>query len=371
MKKWLMTTALMLTLLAVLAGYKYTEITAEIAASNAIPEYSVTVEASYAEKIVYTPTVTSLGVAVAPQQLTLRNEQAGYITEVYYQSGAQVQKGEVIIQMDISEQKADLLAAKAKEKSANSSYLRAEKLGKTNYLSEETIEQSLSNLRVIKADIARINSIINRRTIKAPFTGILGIHQLRAGEYLNIDTELASFVGQNQGMWIDFSIPQFYGSIALGTQVQTHVVRTEAKSVQANMAATIIAADTSLSANARSQLYRAFIPQHVFNANDLIPNTALKVTVPVGESQTLYSIPSRAIRHDQQHSFVFQLSPAGDGFRAKKIPVEIIKNMNSKSYVVGELTTSVQIATAGSFKLYEGLLTHIKPQEPTAEVASW
>jgi membrane fusion protein, multidrug efflux system len=112
--RWLITIVVCLSVTALLAFIKVSEIQGILAAVAAQPEYSETVETTRPTPVNFQPHIDTLGVVAAPLQVVLRSELAGYITQVNAVSGARVLKGQVILQLDTSEQRANLASARAR-----------------------------------------------------------------------------------------------------------------------------------------------------------------------------------------------------------------------------------------------------------------
>ncbi|MGO1117563.1 efflux RND transporter periplasmic adaptor subunit [Rhodovibrionaceae bacterium A322] len=357
-KRWFVVLLVAIGVFGGFGYYKYQEIMGAMQAAEDQPEYSETVMARQPEPATYTPTVSALGVALAPQKVTLRNELAGYITAVNFPSGARVKKGDVLIQLDISEQQANLTSAKARIKLAKSLYNRAVQLKKNNIVSEEKVDQVLSELTVQQANIKAIESIINRRTIRAPFDGVIGIHQFEEGQYLDANTVITTLIGESEAMWVDFSLPQFYGELALGTVLTGRMVRAGELGQPPAFDATIIAGDSQISTAARSRLYRAVVQEP---SENLRHNASLEIRVPVGQSQAVQSIPLDAIRSDLAGKYLFVLDqqPDGQSYRARRVPVVIKRESGGVAYFTSSVTEQDLVATVGSFKLSPGLLVYV------------
>ena len=100
-KKWLLTLLACLSIAAVLVVYKVMDNRAAQQANASAPEYSETVDDAIVESIHYQPAVSVLGQVIAPQQVALRNEVASTVTDVNFESGAAVKKGQLLIQLNI------------------------------------------------------------------------------------------------------------------------------------------------------------------------------------------------------------------------------------------------------------------------------
>lgn len=358
-KRWIITGVLCLLFFVGLSAFKYVEISSAIEAANSMPEYFETVESETAQAAEYTSTVKALGEVIAQQQVTLRNELPGYITRVNFTSGASIKKGQVILQLDISEQLADLESAEARASLAQSVYDRDLDLRKSNAVSQESVDRSLSELNVIKADIARINSIINRKTIRAPFNGVIGIHQFERGQYLNPNTPITTLVGQKNEVWIDFSVPQFYGEVANGQTVRVKVIRSG--QVAPYFDAQVIAGNSVISSEGRSRLYRA---QASNTDLQLLHNTSVEVEVPTSALRPVISVSENAIQSDISDKFVYKLVPdeQPDFFRATRQPIAILGQQDDRVIIEGGLNEGDLIASAGAFKLREGVLVNVQPR---------
>lgn len=362
--RWLVAILVCVAVVSVLGTVKYLEITAAIAAQEAQPEYSETVESFTPETVSYTPTVKSLGVVVAPQQVTLRNELAGYITEVSFRSGASVGRGQTILQLDVSEQEANLASAQARARLAQAVYDRDLGLRESDAVSQETLERSRAELNVVTAEIAAINSIIHRKTIRAPFDGTIGIHRFEPGQYLDANTPITTIVGRNEQMWVDFSIPQFYGELAVGTIVRVRVVRSRRTAQDQFYDATVIAGDSSIASGSRSRLYRAVLP----NKEAIQHNAAVEVVAPVGTARRLLAVPTQSVRSGAEGPCVFVLDPdpGSSAYRARRAPVAIEGERGDVVYVAGEVQPEDLLAAAGSFKLRDGLLVYVADRPAVA-----
>ena len=358
-KRWIITVLACLALVSAFAIYKYFEIRSAIESVAAQPEYFEVVEVFTAQEVDHTPTVKTLGVAIAPKQVTLRNELPGYISAVNFRSGAYVEQGQVIIQLDVSEQQANLESAKARAELAQLIYDRDADLRKSNAVSQESVDRSRSELNVVKAEIEAIRSIINRKTIRAPFNGVIGIHQFEPGQYLQVNTEITTLVGRSDQMWIDFAVPQFYGELRVGTMVRARVVRSQTADEDPFFEATVIAGNSSISTDARSRLYRATVRTENLQ---LLHNASVEVEVPVGTQRALIAVPSTAVQSNVEGQFVFALDPEADeqSYRARRLAVSIQGEQGDLVYVSGALQANTIVAASGAFKLREGVLVHAK-----------
>ena len=127
-RRWSIIIAVCILIFALLAGFKVLQIREAIKFAESFPEPSETVEAITVSTAQVQPTITTLGSIVAPQTITLHNEIEGRITAVHFKSGATVKQGELLIELDSSEETARLHAVEARAELAQIDLKRVKKL---------------------------------------------------------------------------------------------------------------------------------------------------------------------------------------------------------------------------------------------------
>lgn len=366
--KWMIALAVIIVIVGGLVLYKVLDIRAEKAATENQPEYSESVESATAEVIAFQPKTQVLGEVIAPQKVELRNELAGRVQAVNFVSGERVTKGQLLIQMDISSELAELKSAEARAELAKATNKRIARLRNTNAVSEERYDQTLADLRVAEADIALLKATIEKKTLRAPFDAQTGIHQLEAGQYLEENTFVTTLVGELGYMWVDFSLPQFYAVLPMASKVQVLLAHEgEAAADAPTFDGEIVARDAIVSSEARSLYYRAKV---TLQDGVLIPNTVVSVKVPTAAAQQKIAVPSVSVLYSAAGPYVYRLIPeeATGGFRAKLQPVELGAEVNNYLIIESGLERGALVAAAGAFKLSEGLLAYLA--NPAAAVSS-
>ncbi|MDK2595104.1 efflux RND transporter periplasmic adaptor subunit [Pseudoalteromonas obscura] len=355
-KAWIATVVMIAALIGTMGYIKWIEMSAILAAASNTPEYSETVEATRVEKATYTQSVAVIGNAVAPDHVVLLSETSGVIKAVNYSSGERVKSGEVIIQLDIRSEQATLKAAIAKKKLVSSNYNRVKALSAHQAISQEELDTAQANLVVIEAEIEAIKNIIRKKTITAPFDGVLGIHSAKEGEFLNANTRVVSVTGDLGYMWVDFYIPQTYHKLGVGNQVHLQKVEESTVPLQAN--ASIVAVEDALQAGIRSRKYRAKVWR---SALEVDANEALSVHVPVRQYDNVISVPNMSVLRDVSGGYIFELIPTGgnEQFRAKRRQVEIIASDEHVTFLKPSVAPNSLVAAPGAFKLFDGVLVNI------------
>ena len=368
-KRWLITLSVCLAVFGALATYKVMQIRAAIAFGESFPEPSHTVEAATVERTQVQNRITTIATVVAPQTVDLRIELEGRISSINLQSGSVIKAGDILLQLDITEETARLKAAQARARLAKLDLERIQKLRKNRTVSEERLDQAEAQYDIARADMAELKATIDKKTLRAPFDARVGLHQLEVGEFLSANTVITRLVGLNDYIWVDFSLPLNQTQLPLDSVISVLPNRSGEQTLEGK----IIARDSIVSADSRNLMYRA----QVKNANDKLPhNTIVNVEVPLAESQTALSVPSSAIRYDALGSFVYLLDEDAEnkGYRARRQTVKIAADslsLTGETHLSTTITEGLQegqlIAANGSFKLRNQLLVFVK-QRPEVNV---
>ncbi len=351
---------------AALGLYKYNEIQTAIAMGAAFPEPAEAVEIYVVKSVQRRPSLSVTGEVVATQSATLQNELAGRIVRVGFAPGAQVAAGQVLLQLDISQEQAQLAEARADQKIARLALDRAQRLVKSGAGSVETRDQARAQFEAAQARVAALAALIEKKTLRAPFDAIGSLHQLEAGQFLDSGTEITRLVGVAEHIWIDFSIPQDNASIQVGSQVQILVGEASEP-----LPAQVIARDAAVNVRSRNLRVRARLPG---DSADLLPGMLVRVKVPLGEESLAMVVPPTAVRRDATGSSVYVLEPVNENgqqkVRARKRPVTLAEVREADLQqdlvvILDGLSEGEEIAAIGAFKLRDGSLVNPMQADPT------
>jgi membrane fusion protein, multidrug efflux system len=374
-KKWAVTLLACAAIAAVLIGYKVLDNKAAEEAAASAPEYSETVSADEVARIEYQPAVSVLGKVVAPQQVELRNEVAGIVAAVNFKSGAQVGKGQLLLQLNISEEQAQLQSAIARAELARSTQKRIKKLRDSKTVSQDQYDKAVAELRVAKADKAMIEATIAKRTLRAPFDAVTGIHQFEIGQYLEENTLITTLVGVQDFLWIDFSLPQIYSTLPDNVSVVIASLSDGANTSSTGwtpLSAPVIARESVMKAESRSLRYRAQIKR---GESGLLANAIVGVKVPIAEIQRELAIPAVAVLYSSAGPYVYLLNEdktaaMQPAYRAQRQPVTLGDQQGELIIIKSGLEVGQRIASAGAFKLSDGLLTFLAIPKVESEKAA-
>lgn len=354
--KWIVTLIACLLVFGGLAAWKVMDIQAAIAFGAAYPEHSETVREARVLEAELTPSITLLGEIVAPQRLDLRNEVAGEITAVNFTSGAEVSAGQLLIQLDIGVEQANLQAATAEAEVVRLVHERIRKLHETGVTTNDQLERAAADVANAAAVVSVLERTIEKKTLRSPFKGRAGLHNFEVGQYLPANTLITNLIGATDNVWVDFQMPQFYPQLEIGATVTITTIGQDSAATRAT--ATIIAENTVLNVQSRSRGYRASIAS---DAQRYMPSTVVQVDAPTGPAQRLLQVPAIAVQSDSLGQYVFVLREDAEvrgGYRAvrQQVRVALLEAERALIDSGGGLQLNDPIAADGAFKLYEGIL---------------
>lgn len=342
--RWLV--SIVVTALVIVGLFAYKDDLNAAHASQGGGEQSATVQSTKAVVTEHQQMTTVNGQVQALQVISLSNELPGKIAKLSFKSGDLVKKGQVLLELDHSEEHARLIAAKSNVELYTKTLGRYKKLLKQSKISEESVDQAEASLRNAQSQVALFQSYIDKKTIVAPFTAKAGIHNLQIGQYLDQNTLLTHLIGVNEFIWVDFSVPQIYNELAADEVVSI-------QSDQLSRSAKVVSVEPMLSSESRHLRYRAKIDN---TTGWLKHNQLVKVTLPIGGRQSKVAVPDIAVNKSQLGSFVYLLKADENGdFRAHKQSVVLGERVGDMVVIDEGLQEGQLIAGKGTFKLRPGL----------------
>jgi membrane fusion protein (multidrug efflux system) len=359
-RRWLVTIVFFFAVVGSLGFVKFNQVMAAIAFGESFPEPSETVRIEKVETSIWQPNLRLIGSVLPIHSLEIRNELEGVVTYIGFKSGGKVEKGAVLLRMQIDDELAQLDAIDAEIMIAELDVTRFEKLLEQRASSREQYDRAKAQLAVSNARKRSLEAVIAKKTVIAPFAGQVGLHQLETGAFLAADTMTTKLVSDSNTVWVDFNIPQAYSNLSVGTKVtvsSTNLGLFDATAV-------IAAIDQEISTRSRNLRVRAELT--TFQVK-LKPGTIVSVLLPVYSSKEVVRLPTKAIRHDAFGTYVFKLTKDDmNNWRAARHVVTVISKENESSIIDITSSNSLQlndiIATQGSFKLREGILVYTDEQ---------
>lgn len=345
---------------AALAAKKYASIQESAAAASSQPEPMEMISVAEAAPRDYRGSVTAVGTVLATRSVTLRNELAGTVRQVALVPGRIVDAGTVLVALDVSVERAELQAQKARAALAETLLQRNQQASLGHAVSDVEVDRARAERDVALAEVARMEAVIARKTITAPFRARVGLADVHPGQYLAEGTVLTTLQGIDDIAHVDFAVPQ---RIAAGLRAGDRVDISEGSNGPAT-SGTVVAVDARVDPTTRNASVRARIEESEGPA----PGASVRVTVADGPSRTAVAIPVSALRKGPDGDHVFVVTAGEDGkSRAHVRPVESGTVLGDEVLIVSGLLAGEKVATSGSFKLRESVLVGVAAiADPTA-----
>lgn len=352
--------AVVLGIGVLLAVLKLSAIKQSAAAAANQQEPMEAVAVAVAQERLHRMTTTSIGTVLAMRSITLRNELPGTVSKVMLTPGKVVDKGTLLVALDVSVEEAELRAQIAQAKLAESTLSRMQHLSENRAASAMDLDSARSERDVAQAQIARTKAIIARKTIRAPFRARIGISDIHTGQYLEQGTLLTTLQGVDDAAHVDFTVPQRVAA-TLHENENVDVIATDSSTP---IEAKIVAIDAHIDTTTRNSMVRAKIE----NAGDrLTPGSSVRLNVPVGEPITAVAIPVSALRKGPggDHVFVVEADKQGKP-RVHQRNVQVAAMLGDEVLIQSGISSGEKVASSGSFKLRDSMLVAItNPTENT------
>jgi membrane fusion protein (multidrug efflux system) len=335
-----------------LAAWKQASLEDANAAAAQQPEPVESVEVAIAKEREHRPSATAIGTVVATQSISVRNELPGTVRRVALIPGQIVEAGTVLVGLDVSVEQADLKALQAQATLADTQYARVLRMKAQGAVSDMEVDSALAERDVAQAQIARINAVIERKTIRAPFRARVGISDVHPGQYLNEGTYLTTLQGVDESAYVDFVVAQqVAANLRAGDKVQVFTADVQP------ITAVIQAIDARVDPATRNATVRARIPDASIAPS---PGASVRVQVPAGVSRLAITIPASALRKGPGGDHVFVVAQGADGKpRAQQRPVQVETTNGDEVLIRQGLEAGEQVAASGSFKLRNDALVAV------------
>lgn len=349
-KRMVIVLLLMAALIGGLGFVKYRQVESAIAAGASFQMPPTSVSTVIAKKETWPSTLSVIGTAAAVQGVTVSADLPGTIDKIHFESGQTVHEGDILVELDIRQEKAQLANMEAQRDLAHTQFGRSEQLSQAGVISKSEYDNAAAQQKATEAQVNDIKAAIARKIIKAPFTGVLGIRQISLGQYLAAGQAIVSLESRNP-IYVNFGVPQ-------QDAPKMKIGRTIRVSSEDNPALKASGKITALDSVINEQTRNIQIQATVENPRgDLRPGMFLQVELPLGVSRDVIPLPASAINYAPSGDSVFVVADMKDektGKPYKGVRQQIVKIDGSKGdqvAIVSGLNSGDEVVSAGTFRL--------------------
>ncbi|WP_299022531.1 efflux RND transporter periplasmic adaptor subunit [uncultured Photobacterium sp.] len=226
MKRWVAWLG-MLIIVGLLFGTlfvnKYFDIQDKMEKYSNMPEPAFPVTVLGAKPSNWIPAIEAIGFIEPNQGVTITSEVSGVINKIDFESGSTVKKDQPLVSLDSDVEIANLKSTEARLPAAKAKYIRYQGLYKKGSISQEAFDDAEASYFSLSADIESLKATIDRRTIKAPFDGVVGLRNVFLGQYIQPSNDIVRLEDTTL-MKLRFTVPQTdISDIYLGQDVKIFV----------------------------------------------------------------------------------------------------------------------------------------------------
>jgi membrane fusion protein (multidrug efflux system) len=302
--------------------------------------------------------VEALGNVRANETVNLTVDTMEKVTEIHFEDGQTVKKGDLLVSLNNNEEAAELRAAQAQLQERQSAFARAKSLQQTSALSKATLQERSASLQQIEAEIESIVARIEQYAVIAPFDGILGLREISVGALLQ-PGDLITTIDDLSRVKVDFDVPSLYlanlkpGLVITG-RVEAYGDRT--------FEGVIDTVNTQVDPVTRTVRVRAIIP----NGDGLLkPGLLMSVTIFKQQREALL-IPEESLIKRGDENFVYVVRNEEGKTLARETKIQIGSRQPGVIEVLSGLSAGDQVVTHGIIKISDSSEVSLKQAQSDA-----
>ena len=313
-----------------------------------------TVSATKAETSDWQPKIDAVGTLRAVRGAELSLEVPGVVETISFQSGDEVKAGQVLLILRKEDEEARLQSLEATAQLAQITYDRDLKQLKAQAISQAIVDNDEANLRNARAQVAVQKAILDKKTLRAPFDGKLGLRQVDLGQFLAAGTMIATLQSLDP-IFVDFLLPQqAVAQIAVGDRVRAKIDAFPGHTFEGK----ITAINPKIETSSRNVQVRATLPNP---DQKLMPGMFAAVELDTGAPQRLVTLPQTAVSYNPYGSLVYIVDDKGKGadgkpeLTARQVFVTTGATRGDQVAILKGVSEGDTVVTSGQIKLRNGV----------------
>jgi membrane fusion protein, multidrug efflux system len=302
-------------------------------------------------------TTAVIGTMEAVHGVMVSADLPGTVDRINFDSGKAVREGDVLVELDTRQERAQLASLEAQRDLAKVNFARMDQLVKDGVISRMEYDQATASQRQTEANVGEIRATIQRKTIRAPFSGVLGIRKVNLGQYLSAGSAIVQLQALNP-IYVNFGLPQqALGQVRVGRNLRV----TSEDLVGKVFTGRVTALDSVVDQATRNVQVQATLANP---EGKLHPGMFVQVEVVQGESRPVITLPASAISYAPYGDSVFVITdlkdPKGQTYRGVRQQfVKLEGSRGDQVAVVSGLNPGDEVVTSGVFKLRNGAAVQV------------
>ncbi|MDO1447805.1 efflux RND transporter periplasmic adaptor subunit [Rhodocytophaga aerolata] len=276
--------------------------------------------------------IQSTGTILANEEVELRSEISGKVSRIFFKEGDRVKKGQVLVRINDEEQQAQLKRLQYNIKLNEDQEFRQKRLLEKEAISQQEYDISLTQLNTIRAELQQLDAVIDKYSIRAPFSGIIGLRYISEGSYVSPTSQIA-FMQDIDKVKVEFSISEKYAAqVKPGSKIAFSITGRDKQ-----YEGTVYAVEPKIDLATRSVRIRAISPNP---DGELFPGAFARVELTLETIDNAIMIPTEALIPELQGQKVFLYkngraisSPVETGLRTERA-IQITKGVQSNDSLI-------------------------------------
>jgi membrane fusion protein (multidrug efflux system) len=341
-----------LTVIGALGFVKFRQVQTAIAQGAAFQPPPEAVTTIVAQQDEWPATLSAIGTLAAVQGVTVSADLPGTVDRIAFDSGRSVREGDVLAELDTRQERAQMAAIEAQRDLARLNYNRLKGLLGDRVISQAEFDKAVAEQKQTDAQVGEIHATIERKTIRAPFSGVLGIRQINRGQYLAAGDPIVPLQSLDP-IYVNFGVPQQdIAQIRAG-----HRVRITAQDVAGlELSGRVTATDSVVDRSTRNVQVQATLANP---GGKLRPGMFVQTEIVLGANHAVIALPASAISYAPFGDSVFVVTDLqgenGKSYRGVRQQfVKLGSSRGDQVAIVGGLKPGDEIVTSGVFKLRNG-----------------
>lgn len=340
----------LLILIAVLGGIKTFQIRAMIDQGKKFVPPPETVTTSVVKSETWDSSLTAVGTLNAVQGVTVAAELPGKVAQIVFEPGTTVKKGDILLRQDTSSEEAQLPGVLSQVNLYRTNLERADQLLAKGIISRADRDSAVANAEQAQAQAETIRAAIAKKTIRAPFSGHLGIRQVNLGQILREGDPIVTLQSLDP-MYVDFTLPQ-QQLAQINTGLSVRVTGDALPGITVEGRITTI--NSRVDVETRSIKVQATVSNR---PEKLRPGMFVNVSIGLPARQKVLSIPGTAVLYAPYSDSVFVIEEGKEGKGGKTLRQQFVRLGEKRGdfvAVTAGLKEGETIVTTGVFKLRNG-----------------
>jgi len=346
-RMWLMLLATVLVFGGVLAMQWYGSVKMHEAMDN-MPAQTVTITAGEATTAPWQSSVQAVGTLAAIRGAELATEVPGTVVDIFFDNGAAVAANDAILALNSATDRAELAELQAAMELAELELRRAHNLVAQRNISEAELDRRASELEQVRARVNAQRARIEQKTLRAPYSGRLGIRRFNMGDYVQAGETIIELQALDR-LYANFKLPEQYSrQVSTGMPVRARVRALGGEAFEGTVTAIAPVVDP----NTRNFTVQATLD----NREDVLrPGMTANLSLPLGERTEQVIVPRTAISYRPYGNSVYLIKEAEQGLTVSQRFVTLGAVRGDMVAIEEGLAPGERIATSGILKLDSGV----------------